>query len=39
VQIPDRIPQPGQLQGTEIGGRAGGLDRRQPAPGRGLRPR
>ncbi len=39
MQIPDRIPQPGQLQGTEIGSWTGGLNRRQPAPGRGLRPR
>lgn len=39
VQIPHRIPQPGQLQGAEFHGRRGGLDGRQPASGRGLRPR
>ena len=39
MQFPDRISQPGQLQGAEFDGRGGGLDGRQPEPGRRLRPR
>ena len=39
VEIPDRIAQPGQLQSAEFYAGRGRLDGRQPARGRGLRPR